>query len=128
MKFLIRSFRTLCLFLSVAICYAQEATPLLFDQNEIMEMKLEIPLKEVIQDTKEREKRTGVLSYVDSDDEWHQVPVKVKVRGNTRSNKSICRFPPLFLHFNKDKTKKAYEMQHKHIHEYFFLKKAKRKY
>lgn len=107
MPSLFRTFCYLLLFLWAYGSQSQNEAPRLFDLKEIMEMKLEIPLKEVIKDTKERDKRNGYISYANENKQWQKIPVKVKVRGNTRSNKSICGFPPLFLHFNKDKTKQT---------------------
>ena len=60
-----------------------------------------MPLKDVINNRKERQEYDSKLSFTAADGTIVNHAIKVKVRGKTRANKQICSFPPLELRFNK---------------------------
>ena len=94
----------LCLFLATTELYAQEAKAL-FRSDSVLEVSLELPIKEVVNDTKERMKHDAKLYYTQTDGSLVNHAIKVKVRGKTRALKQTCSFPPLEVSFNKTDTK-----------------------
>lgn len=94
----------LCLFLATTELYAQEAKAL-FRSDSVLEVSLELPIKEVVNDTKERMKHDAKLYYTQTDGSIVNHAIKVKVRGKTRALKQTCSFPPLEVNFNKTDTK-----------------------
>ncbi|MEL4454510.1 hypothetical protein [Lutimonas vermicola] len=83
---------------------AQKAAKL-FRSDSILVLNLEMPLKTVANDTKERNKHNAKISYTQADGTVVEHQLKVNVRGNSRTFKQICTFPPLRLTFNKADTK-----------------------
>jgi hypothetical protein len=75
----------------------------LFSSDEILELKISMNLKEVIQDIEVRDEHEATLSYKLSDGNDETFKIKVMVRGKTRTNTKVCRFPPLKLNFKKKK-------------------------
>jgi hypothetical protein len=85
---------------------AQE-TKELFRSDEILDITISMPVKKVINDTKERNKEAAKLSYTMDDGMVFEHQINVSVRGKTRTLKQICNFPPLELNFNKSDTKNS---------------------
>ena len=79
-------------------CIAEAyAAPLLFESDEILELKLSGPLKATLRDR--RNPRERPFTVVTSDGgEW---PVAVRTRGKSRTK--LCSFPPLRLNFETDR-------------------------
>ncbi len=77
----------------------------LFRSDSIREISLELPIKDVVNDTKERLKHDAKLYYTNTDGNRVEHKIKVKVRGKTRALKQTCSFPPLELTFNKTDTR-----------------------
>jgi len=74
--------------------------PPLFQSNEILTITISAPLRTIIQDRRDdSEEHPGTLSYGNADAGVVTVPVDIKTRGNSRLQRSICRFPPLRLDF-----------------------------
>ena len=63
-----------------------------------------MPLKDVINNRKERIEYDSKLTYTSTDGTVFNHAIKIKVRGKTRAMKQICSFPPLQLRFNKKDT------------------------
>lgn len=79
----------------------------LFEPDSILEISITLPLKKVINDTKERNKQAAELSYTMDDGTVFVHQINVSARGKTRALKQICNFPPLELNFNKLDTKNS---------------------
>jgi len=77
----------------------------LFRSESILELNLYIPVKEVLKDRKERNKHKGILSYTNVNGQVVEIGIKTKVRGNSRTQRDICAFPPLQLTFDKAELK-----------------------
>jgi len=88
------------LFLSTCSLYSQKPKKL-FRSDSILELTITMPLKDVINNRKERQEYDSKLSFTAADGTIVNHAIKVKVRGKTRANKQICSFPPLELRFNK---------------------------
>lgn len=86
----------------------------LFRSDSILEISLELPIKDVVNDTKERRKHDAKLYYIQPDGSRVEHAIKVKVRGKTRALKQTCSFPPLEISFNKtDSRNSVFEDQTK---------------
>jgi len=64
----------------------------LFEENDIIEIRLTGPLNALFRDTEQREEQPFLLNV-----EGVDIPVKVRVRGKSRAR--LCDFPPLRLNF-----------------------------
>ncbi|MDH3812376.1 MAG: hypothetical protein OEU60_11780 [Gammaproteobacteria bacterium] len=67
----------------------------LFDSDEVLEVSLQGPLEETIEDQDERKERLFKLVL-----DGQELPVSVRVRGNSRAR--VCQFPPLRLKFGAE--------------------------
>ncbi len=100
--------RTLFLVLSLLLANPStnaQKTKKLFQSDSILVLSLEMNLKTVANDTKERNQHEAKLFYTQADGNVVNHAIQVKVRGNSRTVKQICTFPPLRLTFNKTDTK-----------------------
>lgn len=88
------------------ITTAQEIKEL-FRSDDILDLTIVMPVKMVINDTKERKKESAKLSYTMDDGTVFEHEINVSARGKTRALKQICNFPPLELNFNKLDTKNS---------------------
>lgn len=84
--------------------YSQEVKEL-FQSDELLKITLKFDINEVTSDIKTREEREAELSYLLPDGEIIAHKIKINVRGNSRTNTDVCRFPPLKLNFKKKKVK-----------------------
>lgn len=73
----------------------------LFESEEILHLKIKLDVKETIMDREVREEHEAVLYYTEND----SLDIKLSVRGNTRANPSLCKFPPLKVNFKKKQVK-----------------------
>jgi hypothetical protein len=96
----------LLLFISSVNLHGQKAKKL-FRSDSVLELRITLPLKNVISDTEERNSYASKLSYTLPDGTVFVHNIKMKVRGKTRALKQICTFPPLELNFNKIDTKNS---------------------
>ena len=93
--------------------YGQE-TKILFRSDSILKLTIKLHLKELIHDLKTREEHEAILSYTDEYNVESIHNIKLKVRGKSRSEVNICKFPPLEINFKKNKTKNTlFEGQNK---------------
>ena len=67
----------------------------LFDSDEVLEVSLQGPLEQTIEDQDERAVQPFKLLL-----DGQELPVSVRVRGNSRAR--VCQFPPLRLKFDAD--------------------------
>lgn len=75
----------------------------LFSTDSILELRIFMNVKEVTTDVKERVEHEARLSYKSPNGTDHELNIKVAVRGKTRTNTRVCKFPPLKLNFKKKK-------------------------
>lgn len=74
----------------------------LFASNEILEITLTGPLRALARDrAKPPEVRPGQLTYQDDQGQTQSFEVSLEPRGNSRRDRDVCTFPPLWIHFDK---------------------------
>lgn len=78
--------------------------PKLFDDPSVMKVTLTGPWKTVKRNVKDDVMYPVKLDYIGADGQQHTLDVEVAPRGITRRLR-VCKFPPLKIHFDKDKTK-----------------------
>lgn len=78
--------------------------PKLFDAGSVMKVTLTGPWKTVKRNVKDDVMYPVKLSYTGADGQQQVLDVEVAPRGITRRLR-VCKFPPLKIHFDKDKTK-----------------------
>jgi len=76
----------------------------LFKSESPLEITLEMDIRTVIRDIIDRKEYPAKLTYKSDDGRSHLFELKVRTRGNTRSNRQVCGFPPLMLNFKKKQT------------------------
>lgn len=87
---------------------------ILFQTDSILKLTIKLHLNEVIHDTEIRDYHQAKLSYFNQNSKESIHIIKIKVRGKSRTNVNICRFPPLELNFKKKKTENSlFEGQNK---------------
>jgi len=93
-------------FISTGALYSQKPKKL-FRSDSIIELTIRLPLKDVINNRKDRKEYESTMSYNNADGTAFNHAIKVQVRGKTRALKQICSFPPLQLRFNKKDTENS---------------------
>ncbi|MFC1776748.1 hypothetical protein ACFL3I_05310 [Pseudomonadota bacterium] len=78
--------------------------PKLFDDTSVMKVTLTGPWKRLEKNVKDDVLYPVKLSYTGADGQQQVLDAEVAPRGITRRLR-VCKFPPLKIHFNKDKTK-----------------------
>jgi hypothetical protein len=78
--------------------------PKLFDETSEMAVELVGPWKTLKKNVKKDTKYPVKLTYTGADGQRHTIDAQVAPRGITRRLK-VCKFPPLKIHFDKDKMK-----------------------
>ena len=73
----------------------------LFQDTSILEITLKMNIDEVVRDIEDRDHRYALLSYKSKNGEEIPIELKVKTRGNRRSDPEVCSFPPIRLNFKK---------------------------
>ncbi len=77
----------------------------LFEEHAPLTMRLEAPYKKLLRTRgAKRPYFPAALVYTDAAGKEHRLELEVRVRGNYRAKKDICRFPPLKLNFKKKST------------------------
>lgn len=97
----------LFILLQSSLVYSQkqgEVKPL-FSTEDILELKISMNVDEVIKDIETRDEHEATLTYKETDGQDKILNIKVVVRGKTRTNLKVCRFPPLKLNFKKKEVK-----------------------
>jgi hypothetical protein len=90
--------------LSYSVVQAQKVKEL-FQTDELLEFTLTMDMKEVYRDVKERNNHPAQIRLNGPDGASSEIDLRVKVRGHTRTMKTTCRIPPLFLNFKNSETK-----------------------
>ena len=75
----------------------------LFSNQQPLEVTLEMDIKSVIKDITDREYHPAIFIYKDPGGIEKVLEIKIRTRGQTRSQVNICKFPPLMLNFKKNK-------------------------
>lgn len=83
-----------------SLALAQEQPRELFREEEPIEIKIVANIRETISDKEERKEHEAKLIFKGNDGE-RSLDIKLQVRGNTRANPTICKFPPLRVNFKK---------------------------
>lgn len=78
----------------------------LFASSEPMQITIEGPLRALSRDRNEEgERRPGTLSYTTAAGERASLEVELQPRGQSRRDRDVCTFPPLWVHFDKQAVK-----------------------
>jgi hypothetical protein len=94
-------------FLLFSAAEAQEidAPDLLFQSDEILDVRIVAPVSTLLSERPIDEELPGVFQYTNSAGEAVEFDIKLRTRGKFRRDKDNCRFPPLRLNFVKSQTK-----------------------
>jgi hypothetical protein len=79
-------------------------TPL-FSSHDVLEVRIEAPLRTLIRDRPEEEYLDGFFTYLSADGSEQKLDLKVRSRGKYRRQKKTCTLPPIRLNFSKDQVK-----------------------
>lgn len=88
---------------SPAVAAGETKPKKLFDDSSEMQATLTGPWKTIKRNLKKDDTYPVQLSYTGADGSQHTIDAEVSLRGITR--RRICDFPPLKLHFDKEKLK-----------------------
>jgi len=75
----------------------------LFSNDQPLEVTIEMDIKLVIKDITDRKYHPAIFVYKDPDGIDKVLDIKIRTRGQMRSQVNICKFPPLMLNFKKKK-------------------------
>jgi len=89
--------------LTVTVTVTARAQSLLFDSNEVLEVRIATDLKRLMaeRDSLQLETFPGTISYVAADGRPVPVQVGLKLRGHWRRQKGNCNFAPIKVDFPK---------------------------
>jgi len=104
MKILLKKTAILFLLITVNSAFSQKAKEL-FQSEELLKITLKFDIRKVTSDIKIRKEREADLSYLQADGSKITHKIKMNVRGNSRTNKDVCSFPPLKLNLKKKEVK-----------------------
>lgn len=79
---------------------ADHSAPL-FGDDAVLDVRIEAPMKVLMDVRPDDAYVEGTFSYEDLDGRVRQLPLKLRTRGNYRRDKSHCDFAPLLLNFPK---------------------------
>ena len=82
----------------------------LFESSEPLEIRVTGPLKQI---RNERDKSESYKATLGSGED--NFDVELRVRGNKRLNPDVCRYPPLWIDFEKDAIKKTLYAHQKNL-------------
>ncbi len=87
----------------------------LFESNDLLEVTFSGPMRALSRDRADSpEERPGQLSYLAADGQTLTLEVTFEPRGNSRRDRKVCTFPPLWVHFDKSAVKGTlFEKQNK---------------
>lgn len=77
------------------------ATPPLFANQDTLHVRIEGPIKALLQERSNTDYYEGKLRYTEADGNNIELGLKFRARGNFRRNSENCRFPPVRLNFKK---------------------------
>lgn len=86
---------------------AQEngAPDLLFQSDEILDVRIVAPVSTLVSERPIDEELPGIFQYTNSAGEAVEFDIELRTRGRFRRDRDTCRFPPLRLNFVKSQTK-----------------------
>lgn len=85
---------------------ADSAGDRLFVSNDVLEITFEGPFRALSRDrAEEPEARPGLVRYLDAEGQAQALEVNFEPRGKSRRDRTVCTFPPLWVHFDKKATK-----------------------
>lgn len=98
---------TLCLLLSLQVAVAADARAAdpLFQDNEILQVKIIAPMRTLMRERPVDEELPARFQFTDIDGSEAEVDIEVRTRGRFRHRKEICPMPPLRLDFKKSSVK-----------------------
>jgi len=98
---------TVVLFLLVSGASAQEkrAADPLFQSDEIIDVRIEAPLRTILSERPFDEELPATFHYTSSAGEAVTFDIKMRTRGKFRRKAEICHFPPMRLNFISSQTK-----------------------
>ena len=107
MSFLNRTTAILTLLPLALVAHAQNSKDHdpLFADDEILEVRLEGPLRMLQVERPDEIEAPGKFTFSNADDPAVEFDVNIRTRGNYRRNTKVCDFPPLRLNFKKSQTK-----------------------
>ena len=102
--------------LNASLSFAAEADkpPKLFSNADEMKVTLSGPWNTIKRNLRKDDLYPVQLTYQGADGQQHTIDAKVAPRGITRRLK-VCKFPPLKIHFDKEKTKGTEFRGHKSL-------------
>ena len=94
-------------FLAVTAAQAQTvgAPDPLFQSDEILDVRIIAPLKELLRERSDDEESPGKFQFTNAAGELTEFDIAIRTRGNFRRDRDVCTFPPLRLNFKKSQTK-----------------------
>ena len=99
----------LLILITSGLVFGQDATKVnpLFSSDDILEIRLVMDVEKVIKDIEVRDEHEAKFTYKEADGSEKSFDIKVVVRGKTRTNIKVCKFPPLKLNFKKKQVKNS---------------------
>jgi len=92
------------IFLTFLCSWTLAQNPLLFDNDELLELTLSFDRKALMKDRDvESEYHDAIITYQQGGEEV-QIPLRIKTRGHFRKKSTNCKFPPIRLNFAKKDT------------------------
>ncbi|MDX2246153.1 MAG: hypothetical protein SF052_05230 [Bacteroidia bacterium] len=86
----------------------------LFEEEDILNITITTALNELLKDREdEASYHPATITYPSKENQEISLPIRVKVRGNFRRQKSNCDFPPLMLNFDTLTQHTVFEGQNK---------------
>ena len=87
------------LFLTISDASGQEvkAPDPLFQSDEILDVRIVVPLATILSERSDEIESPGTLHYTSDAGETVNLDIKIQARGRFRRQKEICKFPPMRL-------------------------------
>jgi hypothetical protein len=80
---------------------ADDGLPALFEDDTVLALRIEAPLRTLMQERSDTEYLDGYLYYTDAAGQQKQLDLKLRARGRYRKQLDTCPFPPVRLNFQK---------------------------
>jgi len=97
------------LFLTISDASAKEAKAPdpLFQSDEILDVRIVVPLATILSERSDEIELPGTLHYTSDAGDSVNLDIKMQTRGRFRRQKDVCKFPPMRLNFVKSQAKKT---------------------
>ena len=92
------------LFVTAAEAQVSGTADPLFQNLDVVEVRLVAPIAAIMSNRKESEQFDGKLLHIDAAGTSTELDVEIRTRGRFRLQKSVCPFAPLRLNFKKSQT------------------------